>query len=95
MNDWDSRCEIEIWKEYLRGIGKEVDKEVDKGENKEVSKEAMKIEILKLSEYATEELNRGKKYRDTLNYLRNNPQAIKKRNFLKKEKNKEKNKGQN
>lgn len=65
INDWDSCCEVEIWKKYLQITGKEVSKE----------------NILNLSRNATILLNKGKKHQDTLSYLRDNPQSIKNRNF--------------
>ena len=68
INDWDSCCEVEIWKKYLVVIGKEVNKE----------------NILEMSENATKLLTKGRKYKDTLSYLREHPQAIKNRNFKKK-----------
>lgn len=43
-----------------------------------------KEEILKLSQNATELLNKDKKIPDTLSYLRSNPRIIKNRNFAKK-----------
>jgi len=65
VNDWDSCCELEIWKKYL---------EINDSEE----------DILKLSEKSTVLLTKGRKYQDTLAYLRANPQAIKNRNFKRK-----------
>lgn len=65
VNDWDSCCEVLIWSDYLKNRGKEINKE----------------NILKLSENATKLLTKGRKYQDTLSYLRSNPRAIKDRNF--------------
>jgi len=65
INDWDSCCEVSIWSDYLKNRGKEITKE----------------EILKLSQNATKLLTEGRKYKDTLSYLRNNPRAIKERNL--------------
>ena len=65
LDDYDSCCEISIWKDYLNYIGKETNRE----------------NILQLSRNATKLLTKGRKYSDTLSYLRANPQAIKKRNF--------------
>ena len=62
VNDWDSCCEVEIWKNCL-----------GKDENN----------ILDLSQKATKLLTINRKYQDTLSYLRENPQAIKLRNFKK------------
>ena len=67
-NDWDSACEISIWKDYLNYCGEEITKE----------------KILKLSEDATKLLNANKKIPDTLSYLRSNPRIIKTRNFNRK-----------
>ena len=65
VNDWDSLCEIEIWKKYL-----------------EVSQDERTVN--ELSESATKLLTKNRKYQDTLSYLRENPQAIKNRNFKRK-----------
>ena len=65
LDDYDSCCEISIWKDYLNYIGKEITKE----------------NVIELSRNATKLLTKGRKYSDTLSYLRANPQAIKKRNF--------------
>lgn len=65
LDDYDCCCEISIWKDYLIYLEKEITKE----------------EILKLSRDATKLLTQGRKYADTLSYLRSNPQAIKNRNF--------------
>ncbi len=67
-NDWDSSCEVSIWKDYLVYCGKEI----------------FRDEILKLSEDATRLLNANKKIPDTLSYLRANPRIIKTRNFNRK-----------
>jgi hypothetical protein len=65
LDDYDSCCEVSIWKDYLNYIGKEITKE----------------NVIQLSRNATKLLTQGRKYADTLSYLRSNPQAIKKRNF--------------
>lgn len=65
LNDYDSCCEASIWKDYLEYLGEEVSKE----------------RVIKLSRDATKLLTKGRKYKDTLSYLRNNPRAIKDRNF--------------
>ena len=65
VDDWDCSCEVNIWKDYLIFLGKEVTKE----------------EILTLSTEATKLLNVNKKQADTLSYLRSNPRIIKNRNF--------------
>jgi hypothetical protein len=65
VNDWDSCCEVSIWKDYLRNRGKEITKE----------------NVLELSQKATHLLTKGRKYQDTLSYLRAHPRAIKDRNF--------------
>jgi hypothetical protein len=65
VNDWDCSLEVQIWKDYLTYIGKEITKE----------------EILRLSQEATRLLNVNKKQPDTLSYLRSNPRIIKNRNF--------------
>jgi len=65
INDWDCCYEVEIWKKYLEMTGKEVNKE----------------NVLNLSKNATTLLNKDKKYKDSLSYLRDNPQSIKNRNF--------------
>jgi len=68
INDWDSCYEVEIWKKYLKFIGKEINRE----------------NIIELSKNATKLLTKDRKYKDTLSYLRSHPQAIKNRNFNKK-----------
>jgi len=70
LNDYDSCCEVLIWKDYLKNRGLEVTKEA----------------VIKLSRNATYLLTDGRKYRDTLEYLRSNPRAIKDRNFKRKDK---------
>lgn len=65
LDDYDSCCEILIWKDYLNYIEKEITKD----------------NVIALSRKATKLLTKGRKYADTLNYLRSNPRAIKKRNF--------------
>lgn len=67
LNDWDSRCEVQIWSEYLSFRNAEVNK----------------TNVVALSRLATAKLNRGRKYQDTLAYLRSHPRAIKERNFQK------------
>lgn len=67
INDWDSCCEISIWQDYLNFTG--------------LKEEERKEKILALSKNATELLTKGRKYQDTLAYLRANPRAIKNRNF--------------
>jgi hypothetical protein len=67
IDDHDSCLEIWIWSKFLESIGKEVNKE----------------NILRFSQEATIKLSKGKKGIDTLKYLRDHPQAIKKRNFNK------------
>ena len=64
INDYDSSCEIFIWKKYLIFQGEEIKKE----------------RILELSKDTTRLLTKGRKYKDTLSYLRKNPRAIKERN---------------
>ena len=68
INDWDSKCEVVIWKDFLAFHGKEISRE----------------NILYYSTEATRLLNIDKKVPDTLSYLRSNPRAIKNRNFKKK-----------
>jgi hypothetical protein len=65
LDDYDSCCEISIWKDYLTYINKEINKD----------------NIIELSRNATKFLTAGRKYSDTLAYLRSNPRAIKDRNF--------------
>ena len=65
LDDYDSCCEVSIWKDYLNYMGKEITKD----------------NVVALSRKATKLLTKGRKYRDTLSYLRSNPRAIKKRNF--------------
>lgn len=65
LDDYDSCLEMFLWKEYLLYINKTVTKE----------------NVIKLSRDATKLLTQGRKYNDTLAYLRSNPRAIKERNF--------------
>jgi Poly A polymerase regulatory subunit len=65
VNDWDSCCEVLIWLDYLKNRKKDISKK----------------KVLELSENATKLLTKGRKYQDTLSYLRANPRAIKDRNF--------------
>ena len=65
LDDYDSNCEVQIWKDYLNW------------KNEEITKE----KIVKLSRNATKLLTQNRKYKDTLSYLRENPRAIKNRNF--------------
>ena len=65
VNDYDSCCEVSIWKDYLEFMGEEITKE----------------RVIELSRDATRLLTKGRKYKDTLSYLRSNPRAIKDRNF--------------
>ena len=67
MNDWDSRCETQIWMDYLNFRNAAINKE----------------NVTALSRMVTSKLTKGKKYIDTLEYLRSHPRAIKTRNFLK------------
>lgn len=68
LNDFDSCCEISIWKDYLR---------FSSVSDENINKES----VIALTRKATKLLTKGRKYSDTLSYLRENPQAIKKRNF--------------
>lgn len=65
MSDWDSRCEVQIWMDYLQFRNAPVTQE----------------NVIALSRLATSKLIEKKKYKDTLEYLRKHPQAIKKRNL--------------
>lgn len=76
MTDWDSRCEVQVWMDYLSF------------RNAEVSHE----NVIALSRLATSKITEKRKYKDTLEYLRVNPRAIKNRNFKPKKKGEGKNK---
>ena len=67
LNDYDSCCEISIWKDYLSYREVEITRD----------------NIITFSRNATKLLTNGRKYSDTLSYLRENPRAIKDRNFNK------------
>ena len=65
MTDWDSRCEVQIWMDYLSFRNVPVNEQ----------------SVVALSKLATAKLTEGRKFSDTLEYLRANPRAIKLRNF--------------
>ena len=65
VNDYDSCCEVSIWKDYLTFMEEDITKE----------------RVVELSREATRLLTKGRKYQDTLSYLRSQPRAIKDRNF--------------
>lgn len=67
LNDWDSTAECEIWSQYLI----------------KRSNISSLEEVRNLSRWATEKLTKKQKFKDSLESLRSNPQAIKNRNFNK------------
>lgn len=71
LNDWDSQCEVHIWRKYVKYSNNLL--------NNFAHNEDDHIKVL--SRDATEKLNKDKKHKDTLEYLRSHPRAIKDRNF--------------
>lgn len=65
--DWDSSLECQIWMDYLFFRTGKIEYEAVKA----------------LSRFTTKKMNSGSKYKDTLEYLRKNPRAIKERNLKK------------
>ena len=70
MTDWDSRCEVQVWMDYLSFRKAAVTQD----------------NVMALSRLATSKITEDRKYKDTLEYLRLNPRAIKMRNFNKNKK---------
>lgn len=73
LDEFDSCCEVLIWKDYLNYLGSSVS---EAGLNSPTSEN-----VIQLSRQATDLLTKNRKYKDTLSYLRDNPRAIKTRNF--------------
>lgn len=65
LTDWDSRCEAQIWMDYLQ----------------KRSSPVTSVSVVALSRLATKKLTLHSKFKDNLQLLRLKPQLIKKRNI--------------